>query len=171
MQSYWLALGILSVWRVTHLMNAEDGPWDFVVLLRRRSGTGFWASLLDCFYCLSLWIAAPLAYFIGSRWFERLLLWLALSAGAILLERVVPERPVASPFYSEDQEDTNVLRQEPTATAGDGRHKHGDPEREPSGSARQQDDAGSTRSRDGAGGHTSSGESLHNNASSPAKRA
>ena len=171
MQSYWLALGILSVWRVTHLLNAEDGPWDFVVRLRRRSGTGFWASLLDCFYCLSLWIAAPLAYFIGSRWFERLLLWLALSAGAILLERVVPERPVASPFYSEDQEDTNVLRQEPTATAGDGRHKHDDPEREPPGSARQQDDAGSTRSRDGAGGHTSSGESLHNNANSPAKRA
>jgi hypothetical protein len=171
MQSYWLALGILSVWRVTHLLNAEDGPWDFVVRLRRRSGTGFWASLLDCFYCLSLWIAAPLAYFIGSRWFERLLLWLALSAGAILLERVVPERPVVSPFYSEDQEDTNVLRQEPTATAGDGRHKHDDPEREPSGSARQQDDAGSTRSRDGVGGHTSSGESLRNNASSPVKRA
>jgi hypothetical protein len=170
MQFYWLALGILSVWRVTHLLNAEDGPWDFVVRLRRRAGTGFWASLLDCFYCLSLWIAAPLAYFIGSRWFERLLLWLALSAGAILVERVVPERPAASPFYSEDQEDTNVVRQEPT-TAGDGRHKLDDPEREPSGSARQQDDAGSTRSRDGAAGHSSSGESLHNNANSAAKRA
>ena len=171
MQFYWLALGILSVWRVTHLLNAEDGPWDFVVRLRRRAGTGFWASLLDCFYCLSLWIAAPLAYFIGSRWFERLLLWLALSAGAILVERVVPERPAASPFYSEDQGDTNVLRQEPTAVAGDGRHKPDDPEREPSGSAPQQDDAGSTRSRDGAAGHSSSGESLHNNTNSAAKRA
>ena len=171
MQFYWLALGILSVWRVTHLLNAEDGPWDFVVRLRRRAGTGFWASLLDCFYCLSLWIAVPLAYFIGRRWFERLLLWLALSAGAILVERVVPERPAASPFYSEDQEDTNRLRQEPTPVAGDGRHKPDDPEREPSGSARQQDDTRSTRSRDGAAGHSSSGESPHNNANSAAKGA
>jgi hypothetical protein len=115
MQFYWLTLGILSVWRVTHLLNAEDGPWDLVVRLRRLAGSGFWASLLDCFYCLSLWIAAPLAYFIGSRWFERLLLWLALSAGAIVLERLVPEKAEA-PFYSvadqSDREDTetNVLR-------------------------------------------------------------
>src|SRR5271157_1337130 len=123
MQFYWLALGILSVWRVTHLLNAEDGPWDFVVRLRRRAGTGFWARLLDCFYCLSLWVAAPLAYFIGSHWMERLLLWLALSAGAILLERLAPERTAAPPFYSEAQEDANVLRQEQTAVAGDARHQ------------------------------------------------
>lgn len=116
MQFYWLTLGVLSVWRVTHLLNAEDGPWDLVVRLRRRAGSGFWASLLDCFYCLSLWIAAPPAYFIGSRWFERLVLWLALSAGAILLERLAPERTEAPPFYSVDQSvdredrDTNVLR-------------------------------------------------------------
>jgi hypothetical protein len=116
MQFYWLTLGVLSVWRVTHLLNAEDGPWDLVVRLRRRAGNGFWAKLMDCFYCLSLWIAAPAAYFIGSRWFERLLLWLALSAGAILLERLVPERTEAAPFYSENQSvdredrDTNVLR-------------------------------------------------------------
>jgi hypothetical protein len=116
MQFYWLVLGVLAVWRVTHLLNAEDGPWDLVVRLRRRAGTGFWASLLDCFYCLSLWVAAPLAYAIGNRWMERLLLWPALSAGAILLERLAPEKTAPS-FYLEDQEDPNVLRQEPTAVS------------------------------------------------------
>jgi hypothetical protein len=85
---YWFVLGVLAVWRVTHLLSAEDGPWDVVIRLRRRAGTGFWGTLLDCFYCLSLWIAAPFAVLLGGGWTERLLLWPALSAGAILLERV-----------------------------------------------------------------------------------
>ncbi len=88
MELYWLVLGVLGVWRLTHLLFAEDGPWEVVIRLRRRAGTGFWGSLLDCFYCLSLWVAAPFALLLGSGWKERLLLWPALSAGAILVERV-----------------------------------------------------------------------------------
>jgi hypothetical protein len=57
-----------------------------VIRLRRQAGTGFWGKLLDCFYCLSLWIAAPLALLLGGGWTERLLLWPALPASAILLE-------------------------------------------------------------------------------------
>jgi len=85
---YWLVLGVLGVWRVTHLLFAEDGPWAVVIRLRRWAGTGFWGSLLDCFYCLSVWVAAPFALLLASGWKERLLLWPALSAGAILIERV-----------------------------------------------------------------------------------
>jgi len=85
---YWLVLGALGVWRLTHLLFAEDGPWEVVIRLRRLAGTGFWGILLDCFYCLSLWIAAPFALLLGSGWKERLLLWPALSAGAILIERM-----------------------------------------------------------------------------------
>lgn len=83
-----LVLGVLVVWRVTHLLAAEDGPWDIVIRLRQRAGAGVWGRLLDCFYCLSLWIAAPLALLLGGGWAERLLLWPALSAGAILVQRV-----------------------------------------------------------------------------------
>ena len=54
MDIYDLVLGTLAVWRITHLLQAEDGPWDVVVRLRRRTGTGFWGQLLDCFYCLSV---------------------------------------------------------------------------------------------------------------------
>jgi hypothetical protein len=125
-QFYWLVLGVLSVWRVTHLLNAEDGPWNLVVWLRQRAGSGFWAGLMDCFYCLSLWIAAPVAYLIGSHWRERFFLWLALSAGAILVERVAPEKTVPPVYgeneHSEDgcrerQEVSHVLRQESTAAS------------------------------------------------------
>jgi hypothetical protein len=84
---YRFVLGVLVVWRVTHLLHAEDGPWDIVVRVRRRAGDGVGGRLLDCFYCLSLWMAAPLAVWLGDGWAERLLLWPALSAGAILLER------------------------------------------------------------------------------------
>ena len=85
---YRLVVGILVAWRITHLLFAEDGPWDVIIWLRRQAGAGFLGKLLDCFDCLSLWIAAPLALLLGSGWTERLLLWPALSAGAILIERL-----------------------------------------------------------------------------------
>ncbi len=88
---YWLVLSVLAVWRLTHLLAAEDGPWNLVFRLRELAGTGFWAGLMDCFHCLSLWFAAPAAWLIGETWKERLLLWPALSAGAILLNRLAPE--------------------------------------------------------------------------------
>lgn len=103
-----LLLGALCVWRVSHLLYGEDGPWDVFVRLRRRAGEGFWGSLLDCFYCLSVWIAAPFAYLLGGGWEERLLLWPALSAGAIVIERLTGDRGdaagVAPARYVEDVE-------------------------------------------------------------------
>jgi hypothetical protein len=82
------ALAILALWRVTHLLHAEDGPWDLLAKLRGVAGERFFGPLLDCFYCLSLWLALPLAWALSPSWPERLLLWPALSGGAILLERV-----------------------------------------------------------------------------------
>jgi Protein of unknown function (DUF1360) len=104
MAFYEAVLGVLVTWRVTHLFNAEDGPGDFFVHMRKLAGESFWGRLLDCFYCLSLWVAAPLAVFLGHSWRERWLLWPALSAGAILLERLTarPEQPAAPSFYKED---------------------------------------------------------------------
>jgi hypothetical protein len=84
---YRLLLGVLCVWRLTHLLQAEDGPWDVVVRLRQAAGNGWWGRLLDCFYCLSLWIAVPIAWAIGSSVTEGVLLWLAFSAAQFFLER------------------------------------------------------------------------------------
>jgi hypothetical protein len=80
-------IAVLAVWRITHLFSAEDGPGDIFLHLRRLAGRGFFGQLLDCFYCLSLWFAAPLGWLLGDTWLQRALLWLALSGAAILLER------------------------------------------------------------------------------------
>jgi hypothetical protein len=81
-------LASLAVWRISHLFQAEDGPFDIFFRLRRWLGNSIFGKLLDCFYCLSIWIAVPAAWLVGRDWSERLLLWLALSATAILVECV-----------------------------------------------------------------------------------
>lgn len=107
---YRLILSILAVWRITHLFFAEDGPWDIVVRIRKLAGYEFWGQLLDCFYCLSAWVAAPFAFFLGNKMGEKLLLWPALSAGAILLERITDQaHPDSSDIYQEDGDIEHVM--------------------------------------------------------------
>jgi hypothetical protein len=77
----------LGLWRVTHLLAVEEGPFRLVVRLRARAGDSFVGELFDCFYCLSVWLAIPLALLIAEGWTQRLLLWLALSGAACLLEQ------------------------------------------------------------------------------------
>ena len=89
MRLWHFLLGALAVWRLTHLFAAEDGPSHLIVRLRQRAGSGFWGSLLDCFYCLSLWISVPFALLLSGQWREWILLWPALSAAAILLEHAI----------------------------------------------------------------------------------
>jgi hypothetical protein len=106
MQFYWLILGVLAAWRITHLLNAEDGPWDLLVRLRRLAGNGVFGSLLDCFYCLSLWVAAPLACLLGDGYKQRLFLWPAISAGAILLQKATSRQP-GGPVAEYHEEERN----------------------------------------------------------------
>jgi hypothetical protein len=102
MRFYWLVLGVLAVWRVTHLLQAEEGPWDIFLRLRRATAARMIGRALECFYCLSIWVALPLAFTIGDVVTERLMLWPALSGAAILLERATaPSEPA---LYVEDKE-------------------------------------------------------------------
>jgi hypothetical protein len=78
----------LATWRVTHLLSKEDGPFDIIFRLRKKAGAGFFGNLLDCFYCLSLWVAIPFALYAGNNWKEMILLWLAFSGAACLLEKL-----------------------------------------------------------------------------------
>jgi len=102
MQFYWLAMAILGVWRVTHLLHAENGPADVFMRLRRALGSNMAGKAMDCFYCLSLWVALPFAIWLGQTWGERVLLWLATSAGAVLLERVTQQPSAVQATYFED---------------------------------------------------------------------
>jgi hypothetical protein len=112
LESPWLRvlLAVLAVWRITHLLAREDGPWDLVARLREGLGDGFWGGLADCFYCLSLWIALPFALLLASGWGERSLLWLALSGAAILLDRSHPG--ASEPLIIETRSAHELLRPE-----------------------------------------------------------
>ena len=87
--AYWtrFAVAALATWRVSHLLAKEDGPGDIMVHARARLGSGFAGQLMDCFQCLSLWVAAPAAMYVSRRPPEALAAWLALSGAACLLER------------------------------------------------------------------------------------
>ncbi|MGB9196011.1 MAG: hypothetical protein WCB53_03700 [Terriglobales bacterium] len=89
MYFYWFLLGALAVWRVSYLLVYENGPWNLFVRIRHYLGHGFWGEVTNCFYCASVWVALPFAFFLGGTWKQRLLLWPAFSAGAILLERII----------------------------------------------------------------------------------
>ena len=102
-------LAVLATWRVTHLLANEDGPADVIFRLRRRLGEGMIGSLMDCFNCLSLWIAAPLALFVSVAPLTWAVSWLALSGGACLLERVGAQSgAVTQSPHTEERDD--VLR-------------------------------------------------------------
>jgi hypothetical protein len=109
---YRLLLGGLAVWRITHLFQAEDGPGDIVVHLRRQAGSGIVGQALDCFYCLSVWVAAPVAALLGRSFGEQVMLWPALSALAIFMERATGQENDNSSdtLFKEWEDDHGVLR-------------------------------------------------------------
>jgi Protein of unknown function (DUF1360) len=97
-------VGALATWRVTHLLVAEDGPGDVVVRLRRAAGDGWLGQAMDCFYCLSIWTAAPVAAAVARRPREAPLTWLALSGAACLLEQATSEKGDPDVLWEQAQE-------------------------------------------------------------------
>lgn len=114
--AFWtrFVLAALATWRVTHLLANEDGPADLIARFRVRLGQGIAGKLMDCFHCLSLWIAAPAALFVSRRPLEWMFAWLALSGAACLLQRTAQEpvvfQPLAQPTQGEP--DDVMLRSE-----------------------------------------------------------
>lgn len=107
-------LAVLATWRVTHLLAREDGPADIIVRFRTHLGSGILGKLMDCFHCLSLWVAAPLAFFVSQRPLDLLVTWLALSGAACLLERIGQQPVVIEPMSElrKGDEDYGMLRSE-----------------------------------------------------------
>lgn len=100
-----------GLWRVTHLLASEDGPADIIVRFRTLLGRSLAGQLMDCFNCLSLWVAAPTALFVSRKPMEWLVTWLALSGGACLPERLGCEPVEMQPFsQAQEGEDDHVLR-------------------------------------------------------------
>ena len=113
-----LVLAVLATWRVTHLLASEDGPGDVIFRLRRWVGESVWGKLMDCFNCLSLWIAIPFALFVSRQPLEWPVIWLAISGGACLLERMVREPVLAQPLPDSFQGDPDHVLWTETCAAG-----------------------------------------------------
>jgi hypothetical protein len=106
-------LAVLATWRVTHLLASEDGPADVIVRFRALFGQSLAGKLMDCFNCLSLWIAAAAALFVTRQLLDWLLVWLAVSGAACLLERLGREPIVMEPVSQPTEGDIDhVLRSE-----------------------------------------------------------
>jgi len=114
MDWFRFTLGAIAIWRITHLFIVEDGPWGVIARVRRITATGFLRSLLDCFYCLSLWVAIPFAVLLGHSTSDRLLLWPALSGASILLENLSTKLGGAAPptYFEEGEDNDELLRKE-----------------------------------------------------------
>lgn len=87
-----LVLAALATWRLAHLLAQEDGPGNAVVRLRAWLGDSAPGRAMDCFYCLSLWVAAPLALLVTRDAIGFALAWLGCSGAACLLERATAPR-------------------------------------------------------------------------------
>ena len=135
-----LVLSVLATWRLTHLIAREDGPADWVARFRAILGSAWPGRLMDCFQCASLWVAAPIAWWLATSLGEGLVLWLALSGAACLLERASAERLVIQPIHPEVQGETHhgMLRTESSGlqSSSDGHDSLGGAPADPSGSER-----------------------------------
>jgi hypothetical protein len=96
------ALCGLAVWRLTSLLHTEDAfEWLRRWIGIRNDDKGyptiypetFWGALFDCFWCLSLVVAVPIATMVYSVWDLGadgfLLIWFASSAVAIYWEKQI----------------------------------------------------------------------------------
>ena len=116
MDATWLhmVLAVFATWRLSTLLAHDDGPWDAIARLRAALGDGQWGRMLDCFHCVSLWVAAPLAWLVGRDALEFGLAWPALSGAACLLDRW--RRPPAPALtfepWDEQGERDELLRQQ-----------------------------------------------------------
>ncbi len=102
----WIGSGLaaLATWRITHMLAFEDGPADLFVRVRERLGESFFGKLMDCFQCLSVWVAAPFALLLTRRPVEILLAWFGLSGAACLLEQFVARPVVIEPLNNVTKE-------------------------------------------------------------------
>lgn len=118
--SFWprFLLAALAAWRITHLLAYEDGPADLIVKFRAWLGPGFFGKLMDCFNCLSFWVAAALAPVVVDRPLLWLLVWPALSGAACLLERATREPVVLQAMEDPEPQPERSASWDAAATSG-----------------------------------------------------
>lgn len=80
---------ILCVWRLTSLVCYEAGPFEIFSRLRRVFYTWRLGALVECFHCMSVWVAAGVVLAVYRPDWSSLVLVFAVSGGASLIERAL----------------------------------------------------------------------------------
>ena len=102
-------LAVLATWRISHLVAFEDGPGEIVARLRRRAPAGL-RRMLDCIYCLSMWVSAPAALWVTRDPLDWFVTTLAVSGAACVVERLGDRPVVIRPLDAVDErEDADEL--------------------------------------------------------------
>jgi alkylhydroperoxidase family enzyme len=82
------AVASLALWRATNLLAEEDGSWKSIARVRASLAGTAAGRVIHCFYCLSLWVALPVAILLSDGWIGLFVQWPALSGAARLFHRV-----------------------------------------------------------------------------------
>lgn len=92
-----VVLSVLAVWRITYMLQTEDGPRGIFRRLQawaasKPDNIGGINNGFYCFYCLSIWVSIPFALLLTNEYFGQLkqlvyivLVTSALSTGAIFI--------------------------------------------------------------------------------------
>jgi hypothetical protein len=87
-------LALLGVYRLSHMIAIEDGPFDAFAEMRGKAGQRHWIGRgLHCPLCISFWLALGMAgglvlsglVFWGLIW----LIWLGLAGGCLVIHRLL----------------------------------------------------------------------------------
>lgn len=88
----YLALAALATYRLSRMIAAEGGPFDVFLSFRTWAyERGGWIEKgSQCIYCISFWVAWPVAALVPfKRWRVFALFALATSGGAVVIKRVL----------------------------------------------------------------------------------
>jgi hypothetical protein len=98
-----ILLAILACYRVSELIAIDDGPYKVFSRLRQGLGRraaleqrwnkeGVWsnlAELVQCPYCIGVWVAALFALLLAGDVKEFLLMWLGIAGGQSVLQGLI----------------------------------------------------------------------------------
>jgi hypothetical protein len=82
MTVFEMAITVLAIWRLSHMLRSESGPWDVFIRIREKLGDSMPGRAMDCCACSSIWLS-PIVF---VPLIVRILL--ALSALAMFTEKI-----------------------------------------------------------------------------------
>lgn len=85
MRALELLIASLAVYRISRMIADEEGPFSVFTWLRGRFKPDTWIGRgLECIMCVSVWIALPVALWLGGDWW---LTWPALSSVTVIIRK------------------------------------------------------------------------------------